>query len=288
MTLTKDQREERRQGIGGSDAGAILGIHPQMTPLDVYYSKVEPQENNDSSEFLRIRSDMEQVVVDAYVRATKRRVMNRRYATTSKEHPHMRANVDRLVINESRVLECKTQDFHRDTWGAPGTDEVPPHIVAQATHYLEVTKRKVCDVAVLFLAYTEFAVYHVEYDAKVAAQLVEAEYEFWHHNVLAAVPPDPVNLADVRRRWATVTDHDPVQASMEVEAACKRLAEIKARGKDLDVMARELEMIIKTNMQGHDTLLGQDGATLATWKESTVNRKASEARTYTQRRFLVK
>ena len=46
LTKTKDMTEiewlkSRQQGIGGSDAGAILGVNNYKTPFDVYIDKTQ-------------------------------------------------------------------------------------------------------------------------------------------------------------------------------------------------------------------------------------------------------
>ena len=51
---------ERRTGIGGSDAGAILGVNKYRTALDVYLDKTgqaEDQVENDAPDFFQSRND---------------------------------------------------------------------------------------------------------------------------------------------------------------------------------------------------------------------------------------
>jgi predicted phage-related endonuclease len=40
MALTKAQLEERRTGIGGSDAATVLGINPFTTAYELYLDKL--------------------------------------------------------------------------------------------------------------------------------------------------------------------------------------------------------------------------------------------------------
>lgn len=49
MALTKQQLIARKQGIGGSDAAAILGLSQWKSPLDIFFDKLdtgEPEQIN--------------------------------------------------------------------------------------------------------------------------------------------------------------------------------------------------------------------------------------------------
>ena len=55
LVSTEDMQEEtwlqyRRNGIGGSDAAAVIGLSPYKTARDVYFEKLgrEPEDNNTS------------------------------------------------------------------------------------------------------------------------------------------------------------------------------------------------------------------------------------------------
>ncbi len=39
MSLTPEQLEARKQGIGGSDAPVVAGLSPWKSPLTLYYEK---------------------------------------------------------------------------------------------------------------------------------------------------------------------------------------------------------------------------------------------------------
>lgn len=40
LSHSKEWHEERKKGIGGSDAAAVLGMDPYRSPLAVYYDKI--------------------------------------------------------------------------------------------------------------------------------------------------------------------------------------------------------------------------------------------------------
>ena len=50
----EDWLQERRRGIGGSEAAAILGLSPWATPLDVYLDKIGEGEEVEETEAMQM------------------------------------------------------------------------------------------------------------------------------------------------------------------------------------------------------------------------------------------
>mgnify|MGYP003308094406 CR=1 FL=1 len=63
----------RRQGIGGSDVAAILGLSPWRTALDVYHDKTGAEKPEAETENMRIGTALEQFVADRFTEETGRR-----------------------------------------------------------------------------------------------------------------------------------------------------------------------------------------------------------------------
>ena len=59
--------ESRRNGIGGSDASAILGVNPYSSPLKVYMDKICKGVEEEENEAMRQGTDLEQYVADRFV-----------------------------------------------------------------------------------------------------------------------------------------------------------------------------------------------------------------------------
>lgn len=77
LAKTKDMtREEwlklRKQGIGGSDAGAVCGLNPYVSPMDVYMDKTteEIPEQDRDNEAMRLGRDLEQYVAERFCEET--------------------------------------------------------------------------------------------------------------------------------------------------------------------------------------------------------------------------
>lgn len=193
--LTKEQLEERRSGIGGSDAATVLGINPYTTAYELYLDKLgeaPPEDKNFLKESRYWGSVLEEPVA---VRATEEmgyKIQKANQMIRSKKHPFMLANIDRKVVgleDKRRIgLEIKTA-ARPDGWGETGSDEIPAYIMCQVQHYLAVTEYDHWDLAVL-IGNRDFRMYRINPIESIIAELVDAEQEFWDR-VQNKVAPEP-------------------------------------------------------------------------------------------------
>uniref|UniRef100_UPI00193103D1 YqaJ viral recombinase family protein n=1 Tax=Caenibacillus caldisaponilyticus TaxID=1674942 RepID=UPI00193103D1 len=68
---------ERRKGIGGSDAAAILGLNKWKSPIQVYMEKIGEIESDVSSEAAYWGHVLEDVVAREFSKRTGKKVRNR-------------------------------------------------------------------------------------------------------------------------------------------------------------------------------------------------------------------
>ena len=118
LTPTADlSREEwlsfRRQGIGGSDAAAVLGISPFRTGVDLYYDKLgQPVEDDEQNWVAKeVGTLLEDLVARIFAKKTGLKVWPMPAMYRHPDHPCMLADIDRLVMlpkGETAILECKT------------------------------------------------------------------------------------------------------------------------------------------------------------------------------------
>lgn len=197
---------ERIKGIGGSDAAAALGLHPYKSAYELFLEKTGMLEPEDISgkENVHFGIVLEDTVAAEYSRRTGRKVRRRNAVLTHPGIPFMRANLDREVVGERRILECKTADlWTADQWGEEGTDQVPDHYLIQCLHYLAVTDSEVADLAVL-IGGNRFRIYLIERNDELIAQIIEGENDFWQ-KVQSGTPPDPDGSSStgnaIKRMW---------------------------------------------------------------------------------------
>lgn len=257
----------RRQGIGGSDAAASVGISEWMTPLELYLDKKGQLPERELTPSMHWGTALEPVVRQEYANRTGYTVIVPNVIYQHPFHKFAIVNADGVVPDRERYYEGKTARSG-EGWGEPGTDEVPAGYNIQVQHGMAVTGLPVADIAVL-IGNCDFRIYHVEADLALQEMLLEQEAAFWAM-VEANTPPEPTTLADIKLRWQVAKDIDPTIATKEDALAAIELAGLKAAMK----AAEEREEALKARLQGaikdSSSLVTPEGNVLATWKNVSV------------------
>ncbi|MFH1603174.1 MAG: lambda-exonuclease family protein [Pseudomonadota bacterium] len=264
--LTKEQKKIRRSGLGGSDAAAAVGLSPWTTPLQLYLDKTEGQDQDENTDMYRGRL-LEPVVRQMYCDETGRTVIVPDQTIRHPKHEFLLASLDGKTPDETIIFEGKTARDKRG-WGDPGTADVPVVYLCQAQHYMMVAGIPRVDMAVLFGANFEFAIYPIEADAEFQDLLLEGERRFWEC-VLKRQPPDPTTSEDLRRRWPIARPATNLAKAPEIDAA-RVLVAVKKRIKELETMEVMATDAIKRAIADAEAL-EFDGEQLATWKNIKAN-----------------
>lgn len=263
--------EERRKGIGGSDAAAVCGLSPWKTALEVYFEKIGELADQEENADMRRGTLLEPVVRQMYADETGYEVEKPDGIVTCKKYPFALANLDGRVPAFGGIAEFKTSRDRRG-WGDPGSDEIPQVYLLQAQHYLAVTGTDRCDVACLFGDF-ELGIYTILADPDFAELLMEAESRFWRDHVLARVPPDPMTHNDIKLRWPKSRPITVPGAMKELEAAAV-LSAVKDRIKTLEAIQDRCECILKTAIADNEAVeFAGTGDILATWKSAKGSTK---------------
>lgn len=180
--------ESRRNGIGGSDASAILGVNPYSTPLTVYMDKIGEGKEEETNEAMRQGTDLEPYVAERFMDETGLKVKKCNRILQHPDYPWMLANIDRQIVGMNAGLECKTTSPYSKFKFDEG--EINPHYYWQCMHYMAVTGAEKWYVAVLVLG-KAFHVFEIARDEDAIHTLIEAERDFWVDHVLTREPPLP-------------------------------------------------------------------------------------------------
>jgi len=256
--------EARKKGIGGSDAGAILGVSPWKTPLQVYMDKVgatDPIQDNDSMFWGRT---LEPVIRQRYADVTNRKVVVPDTLITHPKFEFMIGNLDGIT-SDNRVLEIKTARS-AEGWGEPGSNEIPDSYMIQVQHYMLITAIPVADVAVL-IGGSDFRIYEVPAEPELMELMIEKETGFWSR-VINRNPPEPITYQDMLLKYGRTSKESRIQADAVAMAAVARLKEIKAIAKEED----ELKTVIMAAFGESDTLM-DNNKVLATWKAGNGSKR---------------
>jgi putative phage-type endonuclease len=182
----------RKQGLGGTDVAAIVGVNPYRAPFDVYCEKmglVDAQPPNDQMEYGRHNEAFALRLYRKYSGHDNTLTLGRRLFHHS-DIPLWLGTPDAIVPHGGPGVEAKTASYYQQKlhWGEPGTDEVPDWYRIQVEWYMPLVSRDVFDFAAWF-AGTNFEMYRVTREEVLLEQLAEAAKRFWRDHILAQHPP---------------------------------------------------------------------------------------------------
>lgn len=270
--LTDSQKQQRKLGIGGSDAAAICGLSKYKTPLQVYYEKTDATYEVEQNEKMYWGNAHEITVLKEYEKRTGRKVLITNVTKIHKDFEFIRGNLDGFIEQENAILECKTTEaYDLSEWGEPGTDEFPDEYILQCAHYSMITGADYVDVAVL-IGLSDFRIYKYIKNKNVEDYLLDQEVSFWSNNVLKQIPPDPITIEDVKLRWKNHKADDYAIASQEIEFMFESLKILKETIKDFEGQKEAVEFQIKKFIQDSEGLKNDRGKVLATWKTQNISR----------------
>lgn len=184
----KDWLKYRKQGIGGSDAGAVCGMNPYRTAMQVYYDKITEDVEDIDNEAMRQGREFEAYVAKRFMEASGKKVRRANALFYDERNPFMIADVDRMIVGENVGLECKTASpFMAEKWK---DGKIPFSYQIQCFHYMSVCNADAWYIAVLIYG-REFKYYRIERDEQLISDLIRIEKNFWENHVQCRVIPDP-------------------------------------------------------------------------------------------------
>ena len=192
MSLSPDQRAQRRTMVTASVAASILGVHPYQPPLAAWRWLVHGVEQSETSH-MRWGNLLEPVIRDDYAARHGLRVIVPGTLVSADDDRHG-ATPDGIAYRRDGVLveglEIKVHgSYARHGYGEPGTDDVPTHEYVQCVWSQMVTGierwRLVASVGGPPVEYV------IERDIDLERELAAAVNEWWDDFVVTRRPPPP-------------------------------------------------------------------------------------------------
>ena len=266
MSTAQDRTEWlqwRRQGLGGSDVAAVLGLSKWRTAFDVWASKTQEVTADDKPHLARGRY-LEDGVCQWYADETGAKIRSIEPAVGPE--PWMVGSVDRLAdlpgMDRPVVLEAKTSRSDED-WGESGTDQVPVYYQVQGLWYCAVTGLDRVDFAVLFTLSEKFARYKVERDDVALARIVDHCRAWWERHIVGGEAPEITGDASEYLLQRHPTPGETIRTATDDEAAlCRELAEVRAAIKPLEKRKKEIESRLKAAIGDDKGIRGDFGRVL--------------------------
>lgn len=269
---------ERRKSIGGSDAGALLGLNKYSSPYALWAEKtgkIIPEDISDK-EAVRLGHDLEDYVARRFAEATGKVVRRDNHFYYNSAYPFAHALPDRVVCKEPAGLECKTTT----SWEIIKQcreGKYPDQWYAQVTHYMMVTGCRKWYLAVMCFGYG-FYWFEIERDDAEIAALADAERSFW--DLVQRQTPPPVDGTEATQealRTIYAESSDRAVDLSAVETALKFRAQLDEQIKALQEQKNEQEAVIQSWMA--DAERGESPGFKVSWKTQerrTFDRKAWE------------
>lgn len=262
--------QERKTYIGGSDIGCILGFSSYKSPLDIFLDKTTDIIDDTVSEAAYWGIMFEDLVAKEYSTRTGNKIKKSTKLIRHPKYNFLAANIDRWVIREDgtrHVLECKTASFTRNKmWGEEGTDQIPEQYLCQVAYYAAICGVDSVDVAVL-IGGQGFRMYRYVKNEEFENKLISAAVAFWNNHVLKGIPPEASVASDISKLHSR-SNGLAVEANAEITSQIEELKELKRQEKQITAAKADIEIKIKSCLGEYESLVGQDGTLLATWKNN--------------------
>jgi putative phage-type endonuclease len=268
--------QRRQQGIGGSDAGAILGMNKWKTPFQVYLDKAEPiSQESEQSEAAYWGTELEDLVAREFSKRTGKRVRRKNQLLQHEGYPFMVANLDRDIVGENAFLECKTVNaFGAKEWDG---EEIPPSYLVQLMHYMAVTGNEKGYIACL-IGGQKFIWKEVLRDEELIEMVVQAEKHFWTNHIEKKIPPalEGSSAAEMylNEKYRVAERGASIDLSSEYADKIDKLLELKEAIKQLEKQEKEIENNIKNELGTAE--IGCSPKYEVSWKQVVSNRVDSK------------
>jgi putative phage-type endonuclease len=254
VTHTPDARAawhaQRRQGIGASDAAAILGVHPYQSLIGLWGEKTGRIQPDDLSgnEAVRFGTLLEPIVLSELAERTGRQVTPwpQDQVVISEDHPWLRCTPDASQVDADRgqgLVEAKTANLFA---GRDWSDEPPLHYQVQLQHQMAVTGDAWGTLCAL-IGGQRFVWFDCDRNQSFIDTLLEQEERFWWHVTHDTQPEAEGSVActDALRRLYPDDNGEVIELPAEAAHWDGRLRAIKDAIKDLESEKRTLENQLK-------------------------------------------
>lgn len=229
--------QARRQGLGGSEVAAILGIHPYKSALEVYADKVGvmPPETN-LPEVALWGSIFEQPILREYERRSRRIVIGSNELHVSRERAWHLCTPDGIEYDgdigdgtEPGITEIKTTGYGK--W----EEQIPAHVLVQVQHGMAVTLARWGTLVWLPFPERRLQWKDLTPHAEFQAYLAEHVDAFWTR-VVTRSPPD-ADGSDSARAALFALEPELVDETVALDEGAEDIAD------ELEQLSRHAEFI---------------------------------------------
>lgn len=245
-----------RYCLGGSDAGAVLGVSPYSTALDIYNAKkhTEDQEiSNDTDYLFKYGHYIEPLIAQGFAALTKLEVFKNDCVFFNEATGFMQANVDYFVREKNggvSILEIKTTSPNSTTEQLAKNGQVPPTYYAQAVlHYPLVLSAAFNVVGTYFAVGSDnilsnIKICHFNRDLEGEKKLMSCEQSFVNRLINDDPPKDTSSPEKrIEKRGLKQTEAKPAAVDLNdsAKAATAEFAALSAEEKRINEQLKPIK-----------------------------------------------
>lgn len=209
---------DRSEGIGGSEAGAILGLNPWEPILSKLREKAERKPERTFTTAQRLRMDVGHAVEELALETFSASELGVPCTNALKDldgrdalvhlpghlfvnprHPYAFAHIDGLYRVEGEIGVVDAKVSFRKPWR-----DVPGYYAAQLAHYCAILGCNVGYIAALFMdpPYPVPAAYRLDFTPEQLERVMEAEGVFWEAvlGIRSGAAPSDADLRALKAR----------------------------------------------------------------------------------------
>lgn len=272
--------EERKNGLGSSDAGTVMGVSPFSTPLKLWRLKMGIDPPVEETDAMRNGHWFEAATAQYFAYVTKSFVdpdTADDWLAVSNEKPFLRVSPDRLFYTEgvehkienALILELKSTSKSVDP------DNIPNYWYCQVQYQMGVMGVKMAAVAwvsafpTLHFGHTWIA-FNEEFYKTLEGKLTE----FWQNNILKGISPEPLDEEDVKILWPKAERPEPVIATNEDNVLISQYKQMAERLKEDEEEMSQITMKLKERIKDCESLVNDENGmyhTLITYRHNKKN-----------------
>ena len=239
---TQDFYDARKNAIGCSEIGIIMGKSKYSTPLELWRiktGKVKP-DSRKLSLSMKHGVHAESFIASEYVERTGYRIENPQQTIRHPTVPLV-GTVDRLIYlpdqDKPNILEIKTVSPFQFTasngWGAEGSSDIPESYFLQAVGYMAIHDCEWTDFAVL-VGGAELKIYHVPRALAVEKSVLQFIDWWWKHHIVKGNEPTQDEMPPDTQHRTYHCDNKMTRLLLELEAIDTQIKDLQLSRKEIN------------------------------------------------------
>ncbi len=250
--------EVRRKSIGGSEIAIVMGdkiATKYKSIIDLWLEKTGQKEPDDLSENedVFMGKFLEDKIAELFTIKTGKKIRKNNFVLYHPVYKFLSANLDREVIGEDAILECKnTGSYNLKEWDN-GQDDVPQRYLYQVMQYLMITGKRYGYFSAL-IGGNRHRWKCIERDDELIAEMIKRAKEFWQCVETNTMPEvtdySTLNSETVKALYPESKAGTSIQlpySEITVDTILQYKQIIKDHQEFLDSLENELKMELQDN-----------------------------------------